>query len=418
MASLPLAPLDAVYFLVESPAHLMTIGSVWRFAPSDVDATASRPPARRMRTPRAGAAARPVDAPPTAASPTQRVPTAAAGVLAAFERWTVAFPVYRDRLVATHRPGFFGALQRRWEPDPDFRIEHHVSSVLLERAISLDRLVAQLVATPFDPARPPWVAYHVAFARQPMNEPEQGDAVVICCHHAFTDGVGAVRSFLQLTQPSPTASASEAPPWHAHDVPPRDGVVRERAAAVLAAAQACRPFALAWALVVLAVVLWVHALVSAADLARIAAKYARVWLHRRRAFHTPSSAHGVGKQYASTRLASLDAVKAVAHARGATVNDVVLAVLTGALRPVPGGVAPLGRPAGEVNCIVPVSLRHDDDWAPGNHVTVCVVQLPAWAPDPLQRLDLVHRRLDRIKHSLEVWQRVRVRAKGKGWAAR
>ena len=85
----------------------------------------------------------------------------------------------------------------------------------------------------------------------------------------------------------------------------------------------------------------------------------------------------------------LDDVKRLKNATGTTVNDVVLAVCTGALRAflLEGDELP-DKP---LVAVVPVSVRTDvDDPRGSNKVSSMFVQLPAQLADPLDRLRAIH----------------------------
>ncbi len=85
----------------------------------------------------------------------------------------------------------------------------------------------------------------------------------------------------------------------------------------------------------------------------------------------------------------LDDVKRLKNATGTTVNDVVLAVCTGALRAflLEGDELP-DKP---LVAVVPVSVRSDiDDPRGSNQVSSMFVQLPVELDDPLDRLQAIH----------------------------
>ena len=85
----------------------------------------------------------------------------------------------------------------------------------------------------------------------------------------------------------------------------------------------------------------------------------------------------------------LDDVKRLKNATGSTVNDVILAVCTGALRTflLDGDELP-DKP---LVAVVPVSVRPDIDSPKGsNQVSSMFVQLPAHLDDPLDRLQAIH----------------------------
>jgi WS/DGAT/MGAT family acyltransferase len=84
--------------------------------------------------------------------------------------------------------------------------------------------------------------------------------------------------------------------------------------------------------------------------------------------------------------AELDDVKRVRKAHGGTVNDVLLTVVTGALRDwlLSRGQAVLGSTS--VRALVPVSVQGEEEAAPGNRVSSYLVDLPVGEPNPRVRL--------------------------------
>ena len=96
---------------------------------------------------------------------------------------------------------------------------------------------------------------------------------------------------------------------------------------------------------------------------------------------------------------SLDDVKAVRRHFGCTVNDLVLATVTGAVR------SYLIRRRVDPNEIdfrvsAPVSVRRDEDKGKlGNHVSSWIVRLPVQEKDAVRRLESIHRVTDELKRS-------------------
>jgi diacylglycerol O-acyltransferase / wax synthase len=95
----------------------------------------------------------------------------------------------------------------------------------------------------------------------------------------------------------------------------------------------------------------------------------------------------------------LDAFKEVKNALGGTVNDVFLAVVTGAL------ARWLRRHAVrteglELRAIVPVSIRAEEQkGALGNRITAMLGPLPVYAADPLERYRVVSESMSGLKES-------------------
>jgi len=96
----------------------------------------------------------------------------------------------------------------------------------------------------------------------------------------------------------------------------------------------------------------------------------------------------------------LDGVRAVAHAVGATVNDVLLCCVAGAVaRLLSAG----GGPVADLTTMVPVDVRPPGPLPLelGNRFALVLLRLPTWQPDDLVRLLETKDRMDRIKVSPE-----------------
>jgi WS/DGAT/MGAT family acyltransferase len=97
--------------------------------------------------------------------------------------------------------------------------------------------------------------------------------------------------------------------------------------------------------------------------------------------------------------ADLERFKAIKSALGGTVNDVVLAAVTGALRRfvIRRGRDPEGM---ELKAMVPVSVRADTErGALGNRVAAMYAPLPLYAGDAKQRFDIIHEAMGDLKGS-------------------
>ena len=97
----------------------------------------------------------------------------------------------------------------------------------------------------------------------------------------------------------------------------------------------------------------------------------------------------------------LDGIKAIGHATDTTVNDVLTAAMTGALRRYLVGRDSL---VDEIRVMVPYNLRAAGEPLPrelGNRFGLVYLTLPVGIADPTDRLAEVHRRMQEIKHSRE-----------------
>jgi WS/DGAT/MGAT family acyltransferase len=110
---------------------------------------------------------------------------------------------------------------------------------------------------------------------------------------------------------------------------------------------------------------------------------------------------GVLKRAAWSESFPLDEVKAIGRRLGGTVNDVLLAAVSGALRRY---LEDVGQPTDDVqiNAMVPVSLRQPHEMGRlGNRFGLVILTLPVGTRDPVERLVIMKKRMNDIKNSPE-----------------
>jgi len=96
----------------------------------------------------------------------------------------------------------------------------------------------------------------------------------------------------------------------------------------------------------------------------------------------------------------LNRIKAIKSALGGTINDAVLAIVTGALRQffTARGVNP--DLIGDFRALVPVATRNKAAHGRlGNRVAMLLASLPLADPDPAERFATIHETLAELKHS-------------------
>jgi diacylglycerol O-acyltransferase len=95
----------------------------------------------------------------------------------------------------------------------------------------------------------------------------------------------------------------------------------------------------------------------------------------------------------------LEAFKRIKNALGGTVNDVVLAVVTGALREWLHGRG-IRTEGLELRALVPVSIRSEDERGElGNRIAAMRGPLPVYVEDPVRRLRIVSEEMEGLKRS-------------------
>jgi WS/DGAT/MGAT family acyltransferase len=266
-----------------------------------------------------------------------------------------------------------------WVDDADFDITFHVRRSALPRPGSdaqLRELVGRLMSRRLDRNRPLWEMYLV--------EGLEGGriAVITKTHHAMVDGVSAVDIGQVILDVTPTPRDVPDDLWMPQPPPSPLGLVVDAVTEIVR-----RPTAVADTVRMGLLDARTTATKLAGAVGGLAAA-ARV--AARPAPDTPLNVPiGEQRRFGVART-DLDDYKRVRKAHGGTVNDVVLATVSGALR---GWLMSRGESvvAGTtVRAMVPVSVRADQEIGSlGNRVSSYIVDLPVGEPDPIIRLSQV-----------------------------
>ncbi|MGC5163093.1 WS/DGAT/MGAT family O-acyltransferase [Rhodococcus sp. DT1] len=265
-----------------------------------------------------------------------------------------------------------------WSVDEEVDLEYHVRHSALPasgRSTDLFALVSRLHGTLLDRHRPLWEMYLV--------EGLEGGrfAVYTKLHHSLMDGVTGLRLLHRTLDPDPDSSETRVP-WNLpHHERPTTAATGEPGNGLLST-----PTALVGAVRGLAG----DAVEAAAGVWRVAStlvgqrSVALPFEAPRSIFNVPI---GGARRFAS-RSWPLDRIARVHDAADATVNDVVLAVCSGALRAFLLELDAL--PEDPLVAMVPVSLRTADRIdAGGNSVGVTLCNLGTDSPDPAERLRVI-----------------------------
>ena len=275
-----------------------------------------------------------------------------------------------------------------WEPDPHFDIRHHVLHHTL-RAPGDDRqlvnLVSRLFAQPLRRGRPLWEIHQIDGYR--------GDRSVLFAsvHHCMIDGVSGVQLLGVLFDPTPTPQP--VPPPEKVEAPgPLPGASTQlfRAAREGVRSGVDRVHALAD--------LVRHPRQIARELRQAAEALGEVGrLVMSSAPATPFNGHVSTLRRVAWSTFSLNETKAIKNRLGGTVNDVVLATISSALR------AYLERHGynpdrTELRAMLPVNVRRPDEHLHlGNRVSMLLAPLPVGIFDPLERFRQVRAATAQLK---------------------
>lgn len=265
-----------------------------------------------------------------------------------------------------------------WDEDRDFDLEHHFKHLSLPkpgRIRELLELVSKLHSALLDRERPMWELY--------LIEGLEGGRVALYSkiHHALVDGVAAMR-MLQRAM-SEDAATEVVPIWAQ---PPRK---REALAAP-------GPLEVLGGLVG-------EARAQISTLPKVAKELLKSLQDARKNpdyvsyFRAPRSILNqrvTGSRRFAAQSWALERIKAAGRRHDATLNDVVLAMCSTALRRYLGDMDAL--PAKPLIAMVPMSLRKDDSDA-GNQVAMILANLATDIEDPLQRLQAIKRSVQTSK---------------------
>jgi diacylglycerol O-acyltransferase / wax synthase len=295
-------------------------------------------------------------------------------------------PRYRQKLaqppLETGRP--------LWVDDPNFNLEYHVRQTALPSPGDegqLMRLVARIMSQQLDRSKPLWEMWIVE------GLDDGGFALITKTHHALIDGISGVDLATVMFDLSPVPADVPHPdePWQPHVVPTGAGLVAGGAVGLARAAAGG---------VAAAVSLVRNPSATLRALSEASQGLGEVaWAGLNPAPETPLNVEiGPHRRYRVVRN-QLSDFKEVKNALGGTVNDVVLTVVTGALREWlhSRGVRTEGL---ELRALVPVSTRGSDErGALGNRITVMRGPLPVYIADPIARLRAVRAAMDGLKES-------------------
>ena len=339
-----LAPLDLAFWNIESERHPMHLGALGVFT---------------AHSPTAGAHAVELLAARAAAVPGLRMRIR--------DVWTPLDP--RRPFPSGLRPSLsFGGAAR--EPDPGFDPLHHVR--LHTSGDDFQATAGRLMERPLERDRPPWEAHVLP------GEDGVSFAVLFKFHHALADGLraltlaAAILDPMDLPPPRPRRAEPARRPLTGLDGSPGPLPDVSRLPALLRGA-----------------------LSDAGRALGIGAGVARSALDVR---SSPALACAPsGTRRTAGAVIDLDDVHRVRKAVGGTVNDVLIAVVAGALRrwlddrgDGSEGVAP--------RALIPVSTRRPRTAHPqGNRLSGYLVRLPVGEPDPLLRLGAVRTAMDTNK---------------------
>jgi WS/DGAT/MGAT family acyltransferase len=277
-----------------------------------------------------------------------------------------------------------------WVDDPHVNLNYHVRHSALPppgTEQDLENLMGRLMSQELDRHRPLWEAWMIE------GLPDGHWALISKVHHCMVDGISGTDLMAVMLDPDRSARMPAIQPWTPAPEPAgwqltADAMTRLAVKPVRQLLQ-LRPGDLS--------------VTRARDrlgevFGGLRSLSARILVPAK-----PVSVEGsIGphRRWAAARC-SLDDAKTIRTAFGGSVNDVILAAITGAFRTV---LIARGDPVGDdvvLRSLVPVSVRPADDHTSNNQVSLMIAELPVGIDDPLERLEAVRKQMSALKSSYQ-----------------
>ena len=277
---------------------------------------------------------------------------------------------FRRRLMAVP----LGLDHPRWVDDPDFDLANHLHRVALPAPggdAEFRAQVARVMSRPLTPEQPPW-EMHVVEGMAGGNI-----GLIAKIHHSVIDGIAGAEMLAKLLDLTAEGSAvtEPCPPWMPRRLPSQTELMTDALPSFVRSP--------------------LRGLRAAREVGRTAVRLARCAIDERLgpvsiplgAPDTFESPVGADRAVSFAEM-DLEKVRALKTRFGSTINDVVLAVCSGALR---SHLTAHGQDTeSPLVAVVPVSVRGDSSGASlGNHLSAMFVPLSNDKKTPLERLRTV-----------------------------
>jgi len=294
-----------------------------------------------------------------------------------------------------------------WDEDPNFDIRNHISRVALPTPrdkATLQRMISDLSIIPMDKTKPLWKVHIIE---------NYGDGCVlfIRIHHAIADGIALIRLLLSMTDTEPNLSYMGVAGTDGEDMTrPRKG--SGLAGSLNLFMRAALDTSLKATGFVYDEVMKTIAYPS--HLPKMAKLYGEIGLESTTVLTKlalmPSDSKtslkgklGVQKSVCWSSPMKLSSIKDISGYFRCTINDVLMAAVSGALRRY---LTERGDDLddAEVRVAIPVNVRPESlEVELGNQFSLVVLSLPVNLDDPVRRLRETRKRMRTIKESAEAF---------------
>lgn len=279
------------------------------------------------------------------------------------------------------KPGLVGKVVPAWEVDHDIDIDYHLRHAALpkpggERELGI--LVSRLHSQPLDKNRPLWECTLI----EGLNDGTF--ALYFKIHHALMDGMSGSRTMSRCLSPNPDERGMPAF-WAMPPLPLSSTGIPK---AIIESAQAlARPTVL-----------------------NVLSQAFSAWMRMLRAspasglmgpYRTPACALNGSispQRRFATQSLSIERMKRVAEKANGTLNDIVLATCSSALRRYLQEIN--GLPKKPLLASIPVSLRTREEAGEGNGISLALSSLASHMEDPKARLEAIKASMQANKNLL------------------
>jgi WS/DGAT/MGAT family acyltransferase len=317
-----------------------------------------------------------------------------------FKNRLLCYDRFKKRVV---RP-LSGVGNATWELDPKFDLRSHIHRVALPspgNKETLQELISDLTATPLDPTKPLWQAHLIE------NYNNGGSVLFVRIHHCIADGIALIRLLLSMADLSPDAvwqsnlTEKKGEKISKFDFfPPLEGAMKKLD-------RARRRAYKIGSFIAKEIESSISKPSHMVDRAKLVSKYAmdatavisKILLlpsDRKTSFRGEL---GVRKSVAWSNPIPVEDVKAIGKYFNATINDTLVAMVTGALRRY---LQQCNNLVGDldIRMAMPVNIRSmDSEIELGNQFSLILVALPVHIDDPVLRIREVQRRINDLKEA-------------------
>jgi diacylglycerol O-acyltransferase / wax synthase len=295
-------------------------------------------------------------------------------ILETFERNLHKSRIFRRKLAG----GTLGFDTPYWVEDPNFDLEFHVRHIALPKPgdwRQLCILLARLQARGLDMRRPLWEAYVIEGLNEVEGLPPNSFAIMLKVHHAAIDGVSGAEIITAIHSLEPDAPLPEASDDWAGEPDPPVAKVWSRAYVN----NLKRPMQL---------------IKTARELVPNIIEANRMGAERDHHEETSTARTRFNARVSSRRvtdslvmeLARIKKIRQVVS--GATINDVIVSVVSGAMRKYLDAKGEL--PEKSLTCAAPINVRSErSSESKGNQVGMMTIDMATDVADPVERLKAV-----------------------------